>query len=67
MGEGYILVLDHILEFCEKTGIVVECKEVEVFDFLTTLEASRKKAASRDDEEEVGEVGERTVYHGGKH
>jgi len=39
-----------------------------VFDFLVALEATRKKAALRDDEQEgVGEVGERTVHHEGEH
>jgi len=38
-----------------------------VFDSLAALEAAGKKAASKvDEEEEVGEGGERTMLHGGK-
>ena len=57
-------VMNHITEFCEKMGLEVEGKETEVFDFLATLGAARKKAALRIDEEEMGEGGERTVLHG---
>jgi len=45
-------------------GLEVEGKEIEVFDFLATLEATRKKVPLRVDKEEVGEGGERTALHG---
>ena len=61
-------MLNHILEFCAKMGLEVEGIETEVFDFLTPLEAARKKATSRvDEEEEAGECGERTLLDGGEH
>ena len=61
-------MLNHILELCKKMGLEVEGKETEVFDFLTPLEAARKKATSRvGKKEEVGEGGERTLLDGVEH
>jgi len=45
----------------------VEGKEIAVLDFLAALEPTRKKLASRVDQQEVGEGEERTVLHGGEH
>ena len=39
-----------------------------MLDLLAASKATKKKTASRDnEEEEVGEVGKRTVHHGGEH
>ena len=53
------MILNHILEFCEKMSLEVEGKETDLFDFVYALETTRKKTALRVEEEEVGDEGER--------
>ena len=66
LGEGSKWVLNHILEFCEKMRFEVEGKESNLFKFLSALETARKKSALRvEEEEEVGDVGERLRNYGG--
>ena len=63
LGEVSKWVLNHILEFCEKTSLEVKGKEADLFDFLFALETSRKKPVLRG-EEEVGDEGGRLRSHG---
>jgi len=64
--EGSKWVPNHILEFCEKMRLEVEGKESNLFKFLSALETARKKSALRvEEEEEVGDVGERLRNYGG--
>jgi len=47
-------------------GLEVEGKESDLFEFLFALETTRKKRTLRvEEEEEVGDVGERIRNYGG--
>ena len=65
LGEGSKWVLNHILEFCETMSLEVEGKESNLFEYLFALETTRKKTTLRVEEEEVGDIGERTRNYGG--